>query len=251
MAGSLLLIIRPGSKSLGYQYEAMCHQYESEASVSILSESDSKRVTYCLGSKGSKPAIPSLLDRLQAPQKSELMWKWAIRRNPSAADSHHKNRPCCSTNPKSVTPSSRVREYPDEKLTVSAGKLFCTACRHEISLKRSIIANHIASVKHTCKQSKVKLSKKESRENDIVEVLVTFDEQEHPRGETLAPDRPVYHVKVVSAFLKAGVPLAKLDHFRDILEEHAYRLSDRRGMSDLIPFILLEENKRIKDEIDS
>ena len=33
------------------------------------------------------------------------------------------------------------------------------------------------------------------------------------------------------------MPLAKIDHFRDILEEHAYRLSDRRGMSDLIPFI--------------
>ena len=58
-------------------------------------------------------------------------------------------------------------------------------------------------------------------------------------------------MKVVSAFLKAGIPLAKLDHFRDVLEEHAYQLSDRRGMSDLIPFILLEEKKRIKDEIDS
>ena len=58
-------------------------------------------------------------------------------------------------------------------------------------------------------------------------------------------------MKVVSAFLKAGVPLAKLDHFRNILEEHAYRLSDRRGISDLIPFVVLEDNKRIKDAIDS
>ena len=43
--------------------------------------------------------------------------------------------------------------------------------------------------------------------------------------------------------------MSKLDHFRDILEEHAYWLFDRRGMSDLNPFILVEENKRIKNEI--
>ena len=71
---------------------------------------------------------------------------------------------------------------------------------------------------------------------------------EHPRGETLSKDQRVYRINVVTAFLKAGVPLAKIDHFRDILEEHAYRLSDRRGMSDLIPFILSEERKQIRDE---
>lgn len=43
--------------------------------------------------------------------------------------------------------------------------------------------------------------------------------------------------------------LAKLHHFRDILEQNAYHLSDRRGMSDLIPFILSEEMKHIRDEI--
>ena len=85
-----------------------------------------------------------------------------IRKNLSS--SHHgnvcKKWPCCSTNPKSVTPSSRVREFPVEHLRVSAGVLFCGACREEVSLKRSIIANHIASTKH--KQSKLKLVKKES-----------------------------------------------------------------------------------------
>ena len=121
---------------------------------------------------------------------------------------------------------------PNENLRVSAGKLFCTACREEISLTQSIIANHVASAKH--KQSKVKLSKKESREKDVAEALVAYNEQEHPRGETLSTDQWVYRVKVVTAFLKAGVPLAKLDHFRDILDKNAYRLSDRRGMSDLI-----------------
>ena len=48
-------------------------------------------------------------------------------------------------------------------------------------------------------------------------------------------------MKVVTCFLRAGVPLRKLIHFRELLEENAFRLSDRRYMSDLIPFVLKEE----------
>ena len=58
----------------------------------------------------------------------------------------------------------------------------------------------------------------------------------------------VYRVKVVTALLRAGILLSKLDSFRDLLEEHAYRLTDRRHMFDLVPFILKEE-ARIKNEI--
>ena len=84
-------------------------------------------------------------------------------------------------------------------------EVVCTACREEVSLKRSIITNHIASVKH--KQTKVKLAMmKESREKDIAEALVAYDEQEHPRGETLSADQRVYGVKIVTAFLKLVCP---------------------------------------------
>ena len=56
-------------------------------------------------------------------------------------------------------------------------------------------------------------------------------------------------MKVVSSFLKAGVPLSKLNLFRDLLEENCYRPASRHPMSDVIPFILSEEKHRIKDEI--
>lgn len=42
------------------------------------------------------------------------------------------------------------------------------------------------------------------------------------------------------------MPLNKLDCFRDILEENAYRLTDRRYMTDLV---LKEEQSRIQGEI--
>ena len=60
-------------------------------------------------------------------------------------------------------------------------------------------------------------------------------------------DMQVYRVKVVSTFLRAGIPLSKLDLFR---EENAYRLCDRRHMSDLIPFVLQQEQAKIKEEIE-
>lgn len=45
------------------------------------------------------------------------------------------------------------------------------------------------------------------------------------------------------------IPLSKLSHFRQVLEQYAIRLADRRGMYDLIPFILADETKQIKAEI--
>ena len=44
-----------------------------------------------------------------------------------------------------------------------------------------------------------------------------------------------HSVKVVSAFLRAGVPLSKLQSFKELLEEGRYRLTDRRSLFDLVP----------------
>ena len=52
------------------------------------------------------------------------------------------------------------------------------------------------------------------------------------------------------AFLRAGVPLNKIEHFRPLLEEYAYSLGGRRAMSDLIPFVLQNEKAQLKKEIE-
>ena len=49
--------------------------------------------------------------------------------------------------------------------------------------------------------------------------------------------------------LRAAVPLTKLDYFRELLEESAYRLSDRRHMSDLVPLVVSQEQADIKSEV--
>ena len=59
----------------------------------------------------------------------------------------------------------------------------------------------------------------------------------------------MYRVKVLTAFLRAGIPLAKLVHFWDILKENALRLTDSSHMLNLIPFILEQEKSKVKEEI--
>jgi len=65
------------------------------------------------------------------------------------------------------------------------------------------------------------------------------------RGKTLPEDQQVYLVSV----LKAGVPLTKIDHFRELLEEHAYWLTDGRNINDYVPVIFQQEEQRIHDDI--
>ena len=49
---------------------------------------------------------------------------------------------------KGVTPRQQVKEFPTEPFTVSHGQLFCSAYREQLSLKRSILKNHVESLKH-------------------------------------------------------------------------------------------------------
>ena len=188
-------------------------------------------------------AVPSLLDRLRSPSPSDFARKRKTAANPPPRG---KRKSRGAVDLKKIKPEQRVRDYPSEPLTVFNGKLFCRGCREELCLKSSSIKNHLKSNKH--QEGKVKLSKKEAREKDIAEALVQYNSDNHLRGETLPQSQQVYRVKVVKTFLQAGVPLSKLNIFRDLLEENGYRLSDRRFMFDLIPFILKEEEK-LKEEL--
>ena len=76
-----------------------------------------------------------------------------------------------------------------------------------------------------------------------------YDEEQHPSGECLPEKQRIYRIKVLSSFLKAGVPLNKLESFRDVFEEHGYRLVCRRTMSDYIPFITSQVISLIKQEM--
>ena len=72
----------------------------------------------------------SILDKLKAPKMSDLTRKRKILRHPPRKGKRYKH-PSCSSNPKSVTLIQRTKEFSEDCLTVSAGMLFCEACRVE------------------------------------------------------------------------------------------------------------------------
>ena len=145
-----------------------------------------------------------------------------------------------------MSPQDRVREFSDYSLCVSAGKLFCRACREELSVKKSVVKNHIESTKH--RVSKSRLKEREKRDSDIVDALQKYSKEVHPKGETLRQHACV-PCKIVRAFLKAGIPLQKIDSFREILEESAFSLTGSQHMRQLIPFIRSEEQRQTQEEI--
>ena len=114
-----------------------------------------------------------------------------------------------------------MKKYPNESLVVSAGNLFCSACREEVSLKSSVVANHIKSAKHSASKERL--------------------QQKNARGETLPEEQQI--------FLRAAVPLSKVGLFRSLLEETAFRHTDRRHLMDYVSLILQQEQGTIRQEI--
>ena len=112
--------------------------------------------------------VVSLLDRLKAPKPFDLARKRKVASNPPPKGKKRCRRRGMN-NPKSVTPSQRVKENPKECLTVSNKQLFCKACWEELSLISCVVHNHVKSAKHQA--GKKRLAAKEVNDTDIAEAL--------------------------------------------------------------------------------
>ena len=94
--------------------------------------------------------VVSLLDGLKSASAADIARLRKTKRNECCQPPRGK-RQCkgaVSSDPKGVSPQQHVREFTTESLTVSHGHLFCTMCRERLSLKCSIIRNHVQSSKH-------------------------------------------------------------------------------------------------------
>ena len=64
-----------------------------------------------------------------------------------------------STKMKRINPMDRIREFPNEYLSVSAGKLFCDVCHVVVQSKKSVVKVHVLSARHALsKERKAKAS---------------------------------------------------------------------------------------------
>ena len=61
-------------------------------------------------------------------------------------------------------------------------------------------------------------------------------------------EQSLHRINVVTSFLKAAVPLTKIDSLRTILERGPHRFTHSAHLGQYIPFILEEERKALMDE---
>ena len=83
---------------------------------------------------GPSSTVSSLFAKLHCPQPADITRKGKVAIYPSL---HGKCRSARHGNfhPKSALPLYHILEFPDEQLTVSAGKLFFQACGEKASKK--------------------------------------------------------------------------------------------------------------------
>eukprot|EP00117_Sycon_ciliatum_P002162 scpid29670/ scgid7509/ len=108
-----------------------------------------------------------------------------------------------------VSPAKRIEEFPNECLVVDSGKLVCTACRLELSKKRSIIVSHIETNCH--QKGKAGLASATIRQQLVKETFVAYQkrqrEQKELSGTGLTEAVPIAaslrRIEVVRSFLQA------------------------------------------------
>lgn len=80
-------------------------------------------------------------------------------------------------------------------------------------------------------------------------MLKAYDKESHPVGEKISDPVRVYRVRVVSTFMKSGMPIYKIDDLRSLLEESGFQLTGSQHLRELIPCILNREKEQIKGEL--
>ena len=59
----------------------------------------------------------------------------------------------------------------------------------------------------------------------------------------------IFRFEIVESFLSSGIPLARVDALRPLLEKHGHRLTSRSYMNKLIPAVLEKEKNKLRDEL--
>lgn len=122
----------------------------------------------------------------------------------------------------------RVRKYPIEQLSIlEVSKLFCKACRVELSLRSFTLMNHLRNVIEAQRSQEVIRNKRGKRARYCKELAI-YNDKIHALGE---------HVP-------ESIHAGSSEQVGELFEENRYCLTDRCNICDLIPFTYLEAGDR-------
>ena len=122
----------------------------------MASSSDSGGPSGCSSGFTDEPDPPresqsqkSLLDVLKWPDPSMLARKRVINCKPPIGAKKVMVYIALKSDPKGVSPSDRLKEFPNECLQINFHKKhFCEACREVVSHKKNTLQTHLKTNKH-------------------------------------------------------------------------------------------------------
>ena len=199
--------------------------------------------------KDSHEKPDSFIDK---PRSSKVSSQNKIKESPSNP-SREKIQDSNVKLPKShkfISPTERLREFPNQSLEVDLNKLRlrCVACKLPIDNKKDNLKKHIASKNHL---ENLKKLEKLKVDNQSLKQFVQGKTRLAGEGKNVEDEAICFRIKVVTRFLRAGIPLAKVDDLRELLEENSpYKLTDSEHLRPLTKDILAMELKTVKDDID-
>lgn len=198
-------------------------------------------------------------DSLLAAQPAAIARKRSFARSGKSSDSSQNSeakRVRVSAGKSTAAPRrsthDRIAEFPGEYLSVSAGKLYCTACNLTINIEHSIVKAHVNSQRHVQGKESKKRAKLHQQAITISWKKFSSESTSDLAGSGLSQavsEDVVRRANVVETFLKAGIPLSKVDYLRPLLESGYGRLTYSTHMAQLIPFLHCKEEDELKKEI--
>lgn len=87
-------------------------------------------------------------------------------------------------------------------------------------------------------RSKEKSKKSKLKEQAIAEAL---SREKTRQDSTLPLAQQAYRQEVVEEFLKAGIPISKIDKLRSLLEKNGHRLTSSSNLAQYITLIFKQE----------
>lgn len=197
------------------------------------------------------------VDFLPAAQPAAIARKRSFARSGKSSQSKDAKRARVSGGTSTAAPRrsthDRIKQFPDEYLSESSGKLYCTACNLTISIKHSIVKAHVSSQRHLLGKERKKQAKLHQQAITASWKKFSSESASDLAGSGLSQAVPedviVRRANVVEAFLKAGIPLSKVDYLRPLLEAGYGRLTYSTHMAQLIPFLLSKEVDELRKEI--
>lgn len=142
----------------------------------------------------------------------------------------------------------RLKQFPDSGLKISAGKIWCEACRQNVPNISSSIHSHLGTKKHRDKFDNF-LNQQSGDRQVCVDIATHFENNTNEKFATVRPEVHVLRYRTVEAFLISGTPLDRVPFFRPLIERAEASLTDASNLKIYIPQIESREFALIKSEL--